>query len=48
MVVSKFPALKAGFMIMGVIVGKGCVIIAASPSDFGVSNGNLLFLGQRG
>ena len=44
--VSKFPALEAGFMVSGVVMGEGCVMVAASPPDFGASDSNLLFLGQ--
>ena len=43
----KFPALKAGFMVSGVVTGKGCIVVAASPPDFGVSDSNLFFQGQR-
>ena len=46
--VSRFPALKAGFMVLGVVIGKGCIIVATSPPDLSVSDNNLLFCGQRG
>ena len=46
--VAKFPVLKTGFMEMEVVSGKECVMVAASPPDFSVSDGGFLFLGQRG
>ena len=41
--VSEFPALKAGFMVVRVVMGEGHVV-AVSPSDFCVSDHILLFL----
>ena len=45
---SKFSALKAGFVVMGVVTGEGHIVVASGPPDFGTSDGNLFFLGQRG
>ena len=42
--VAKFPALKAGLMVMEVVMGKGGVVVAASPPDFSINNSDLLFL----
>ena len=44
----KFPALEAGFMIASVIMGKGSVVVAASPPDFGANEGSFCFFGQGG
>ena len=41
---SKFPALEAGFVVTGMVMGKGCVMVTACPPDFGASDGNFLFL----
>ena len=46
--VAKFPALEAGLMITGMVIGKRCVVVAASPPDFSVSDSDLLLLGQGG
>ena len=46
--VAKFPVLETGFMVMGVVMGKGCVVVAACPPDFSVGDSNLFFHGQRG
>ena len=46
--VSKFPALEAGFMVLEMITGEGGIIVATSPSDFGVSDGSFFFFGQKG
>ena len=45
--VFQFPTLEAGFMVSGVIIGKGCIIVAASPPDFSVGDGVFFFLGQE-
>ena len=44
--VAKFPALEAGLMITGMVMGEGCVMVTAGSPDFGVSDGNFFFLGQ--
>ena len=44
--VTKFPALKAGFMIMEVVAGKRCIMVTACPPDFGVSDCSFFFFGQ--
>ena len=46
--VAKFPALKTGLMIVGVVMGEGSVMVTASPPDFCASNGGFFFSGQRG
>ena len=33
---SEFPALEAGFMVLGVVSGQGSVVVTASPPNFGV------------
>ena len=45
--VTEFPALEAGFVIMGVVSGKGCIMVATGPSDFSTGDSNFFFLGQR-
>ena len=45
--VAKFPALEAGLMIVGVVSGERCVMVTTGPPDFGVSEGDLFFLGQE-
>ena len=42
---TKFPALETGFMVAGMVTSKGCIMVAVSPPDFGVSEGNFLFFG---
>ena len=44
--VSELPTLRAGFIVIGMITGKGCIMIAPCPPDFSTSGGNLFFLGQ--
>ena len=44
--VTKFPVLETGFMIAGVVTSEGCIMVTASPPDFGVSEGGLFFLSQ--
>ena len=46
--VPKFPVLEAGLIVMEVVMGKGCIIVAASPPDLSVGDGNLFFLGEEG
>ena len=43
--VTKFPALEAGLMIVGVVLSERYVIVTAGPPDFGASEGNLFFFG---
>ena len=45
--VAKFPALETGLMVAGVVMGKRYVMVAAGPPDFGASEGDFFFLGQR-
>ena len=42
--VTEFPALEAGLMIVEVVPSEGRIVVAASPPDFSVSDGNLFFL----
>ena len=44
--VSKFPALEAGFVVMGMVTGEGYIMVAAHPSDLGVDDSDLFFLSQ--
>ena len=32
---SEFPTLEAGFIVTGVVVGQGSVVVTASPPDVG-------------
>ena len=43
--VTEFPALETGFMIVEVVSSKGCIVVAAGPPDFSVSEGDFLFFG---
>ena len=44
--VAEFPALEAGLVIAGVVISKGCVVVTASPPDFGAGDCSLFFFGQ--
>ena len=44
--VTKFPALEAGFVIVEVVMGEGCIMVAASPLDFSVGDCSFFFFGQ--
>ena len=44
--VSKFPVLKAGFVVIGVVTGEGYVMVTAGPPDFGTSDSDFFFFGQ--
>ena len=46
--VAKLSTLEASFMVMEVVTSKGCVVVAASPPDFSVSDSNFFFCDQRG
>ena len=46
--VSKFPALEAGFMVTGVVMRQGGVVVTAGPPDVGAFQGNLFFFSQGG
>ena len=46
--VTEFPALKAGFMVVRVVMIKGYVMVATGPPDFGVGEGSFFFLSERG
>ena len=43
---TEFPALEAGLVVAGMVTSEGCVVVAAGPPDFGVSDSNLFFIGQ--
>ena len=45
---TEFPALKASFIVMGMVMSEEGVIVAASPLNLGVGDSDLCFLGQRG
>ena len=42
--VTELPALETGFMVAGVVTSKRHVMVAASPPDLGVSEGDFFFL----
>ena len=44
--VSKFPALEAGLMVLGVVTGEGCIVVNASPPDFSASDSDFFVSGQ--
>ena len=46
--VSKFPALEAGFMVLGMVVRQRGVMVAASPPNFGAFQGGFFFFSQGG
>ena len=33
--VSEFPALEAGFVVSGMVMGEGSIMVTAGPPDFG-------------
>ena len=43
--VSKFPALEAGFVVSGMVVRQGSVMVAASPPNFSAFQGGFLSFG---
>ena len=44
---AEFPVLEAGFMIVEIVTSKGCIMVTAGLPDFGVSDGDFFFSGQR-
>ena len=40
--------LEAGFMIVRMVMGKGCIMVVATPPDFSVSDRGFFFFGQGG
>ena len=46
--VLQFSTLEAGFMVSGVVIGEGCIVVAAGPPDFSASDGSFFFFDQRG
>ena len=46
--VSELPAVKAGFMVTGVVAGQGDVMVTAGPPDVGAFQGGLFFFSQWG
>ena len=44
--VSKFPVLKAGLIVVGVIMGRGYVMVTTCPPDLSASKGVMFFLSQ--
>ena len=46
--VTGFPTLKGGFMVSRMVLGEGSVMVATSPPDFSMSDGNFFFFSQRG
>ena len=45
---SKCPALEAGFMVAGVVMGQRGVVVTAGPPDVGTFQGDFFFFGQGG
>ena len=43
---TEFPVLKAGFMVVGVVMSERSIMVTASPPDFCVSKGGFFFFGQ--
>ena len=43
--VAKFPASETGFVVMGVVMSEGSIMVTASPPDFGASESDFFFLG---
>ena len=43
---TEFPALETGFIVVGRVMREGSIMVAASPPDFSVSDGNFFFFGQ--
>ena len=44
--VPEFPALKAGFMILEMVMGEEGIMVAASPPDFCAFEGSFFVFGQ--
>ena len=44
--VSELPALKAGLVVSGVVMGEGSVIVTASPPNFDAFKSSFFFFGQ--
>ena len=42
----KFPVLKVGFMILRMVTGEGCVMVATCPPDLSLGDDNLFLLSQ--
>ena len=43
---TKFPTLKAGFIVVEVVTSKRSVMVTANPPDFYVSKDGFFFFGQ--
>ena len=41
--VTEFPRLEAGFMVMRVVMSKGCIVVTASPPDFSTDDHGFFF-----
>ena len=44
---TELPILEAGFVVLEVVMDKGCVMVATGPPDFCASDSNFFFFGQR-
>ena len=44
--VAKFPALKAGLVVAGVVTDEGSIVITASPPNFSAGDHGFFFLSQ--
>ena len=45
--VPEFPALEAGLVVSEMVVGKGSVVVTASPPDFCTFEDSFFVFGQR-
>ena len=45
--VVEFPVLEAGFMVIGMVMGKRCIVVAICPPDFSMGKG-VMFLFCQG
>ena len=41
--VAEFPALETGFVVAGVVMSEGYVMVAAGPPDLSASEGDFFF-----
>ena len=45
---TEFSTLEASFMVAGMVTSEGCIVVAACPPDFSMSDSDFFFFGQRG
>ena len=46
--VSEFPAVKASFVVTGMVTGQGDVVVTAGPPDISAFQGDFFFFSQGG